>query len=232
LSQLQQILLQYQQFAGAAESAQDLANANNFLTQSLSNYEYNLENQLLQDNEQAINDAIQLNDLTYQRTQLVNQLNQQIEGVLAQGDVTREATRAQTAGTQIEQIQVQAQMQLAQMNEEIALTQYKVTAEQQIFGLATTRIGLETQLLGLQEIQAQQQMQVIAALQGYVGSLQTGNMAPLAQLIASIPLSTISPSAGSPQSMTTLTNLLEQLFSAAYSTYGASGYATFNGQGL
>ena len=231
LSTLQQILLQYEQFAGAAQSATELANANQFLVQSLQNYEYNMENTLLTDNENAINQALQLNDLIYQRTQLINQLNTQIEGVLTQGVLTRSPTRAQTAGTQIEQIQVQGQMQLAQMNEQISLAQYQVQSAQAVFNLATTRIGLETQLLQLQEAQQSQQMAGIVALQNLVNALSSGSVAyaPLAALLASVPQSTLSPATGTTQ---TMTQLLEQLFAAAYSNYASLGYGQFGGQNL
>ena len=192
-----------------------------------------MENTLLQDNENAINQALQLNDLIYQRTQLINQLNTQIEGVLTQGVLTRSPTRAQTAGTQIEQIQVQGQMQLDQMNEQIALANYQVQTAQTVFNLATTRIGLETQLLQLQEVQQSQQMAGIVALQNLVNALSSGSTAyaPLMALLASVPQSTVSPAASGGMTVN-MTALLEQLFAAAYSQYSGLGYGTFNGTNM
>jgi hypothetical protein len=232
LSTLQQIILQYNKYVGAIQpginATQQLAQANDYLTQSLQNAGLTLENQLLGDNQQAIQDALSLNDLLQQRVQLINQINQQIAGVLSAGVLTRQATRAQTAGMQIEQIQVSATQQLAKMNEEITVSQFKVDAETKIFGLATTRIGLENQLVIVQEKQANRQMQVIAANLALLQAMQAGNVnyGPLAALIAAIQPVT-NPVAGGD-----LTSLLEQLFGAAFADRGSLGYGGFAGQNL
>ena len=175
LSNLQQIVTTYDQFAGAAQNATELAEATDYLTQSIQAYEYNLGTQLLQDNEQAIQDAIQLNDLTLQRQQMVLQFNDQVQSIMSQGVLTRQQTRAQSIGEQIQQLNVQYQQQLQTINEQIAADTYKVQTEQQVFNLATTRIGLELQLLAVQNAQTDQSMAQIAALQSVIAQLTSGN---------------------------------------------------------
>jgi len=229
LNSLKSILDQYDKFVGAAQNARDLADANQFLTDSLRDYELNLSNQLAQDNQQAINDAIQLNDLLYQRQQFINQLNNQVAGVLNQGNLTRQQTQAQTKAQQVYQIQFDAQRQLDVMNEQIAATQYKVQLEGKIFQLATTRVGLETQLLQLQTAQTNQDMARIQALSDLVNALQSGNynFGPLMQLISALP-GTTNPGVGPLD----LTSIIEAAFSSAYQDRANLGYGTFRGQGI
>ena len=143
----------------------------------------------MQDQTQAINDAIQLQDLLYQQQQDMLNYNNQVQSLLSQGVLTRQMTRAQSAGQQIEQLSVQYQMQMDALNEQISAEQYKVAAESQIFNLAQTRIGLENQLLAAQNAQTSYSMQQIAALQALVTQIQTGNLqtGPLGQLLGAIP---------------------------------------------
>src|SRR5262249_22589410 len=145
-------------------NTEDLAAANEWLTRSLQQYSITVQEDFNQANEDAINDALKLNDLLFQRQQLIDQINDQIQGVLSQGVLGRQATRAQTAGEQIYQIKQAADRQLEQLNAQISATQYRVNAEQQIFSLASTRIGLETQLLTLQNAQTDKDMARIQAL--------------------------------------------------------------------
>lgn len=248
LGTIQQIIETYAQFSGAAKNATDLANANYYLVQSLQAYEQNLATQLLQDNQQAIQDAVQLNDLIYQRQAAVLSYNNTVQGILSQGVLTRQMTRAQTAGEQIQAANVQYQRQMEQLNEEIAAATYKVQAESTIFTLATTRIGLETQLLTLQNAQTNLSMQQIQALQNLVAQLASGNLAggALGQLLASIP-SVTNPAIGlgTPTNALqalmglgeALTNqqtlqLLELLFAGAYQDRASAGYGAFQAQGL
>ena len=233
LSSIKGIIDQYKQFEGAAQSTTDLANATQFLVSSLQNYEDSLANQLLGDQQQAIQDALQLNDLLYQRQQLMLNYGNEVQGVLSQGVLTRQQTRAQTAGQKIQQITVEYQMQMDQMNEQIAADQFKVQAESQVFGLATTRIGLENQLLAAQEQQTAYDMVRIQALASLVQAISSGNLSllpNLAQLIAAIP-SITNPATGN-SSPSDLTAQLDSLLTGAYSNYGSLGFGSFKGQNL
>jgi hypothetical protein len=175
VSSLNQIIQQYQQYmSAAAGSTQAMGNAQTFLNESLQTYVTTLSQQLNQAQQTAIQDSLTLLNLEYQRQQVINQEAQQEYDILTQGVLTRQRTTAMTKGQQIGQIQYQANMQLTQIDEQIALAQYQVQTAQQIFDLATTRIGLETQLLSLQEGQADQQNQQTAALLQVVQALQGG----------------------------------------------------------
>lgn len=175
LTSLNQIIQQYQQFASAAVgNTQEVANANQFLNLSLQNYVTTLSQNLNQAQQQAIQDALTLINLEYQRQQLMNQTAQQEYDILTQGVLTRQRTTAMTKGQEIGQIEYQRDMQLEQMNEEIALSQAKVDAETKIFGLANTRIGLENQLLAAQEEAANYQIAQVLALSQVVQDLTSG----------------------------------------------------------
>lgn len=172
---LDSIIEKYQQFASAAGgSSQAVANSQLFLNESLQAYVTTLGQQLNQAQQSAIQDALTLLNLEYQRQQIINQEAQQEYDILTQGVLSRQRTTAMTKGQQIGQLQYQANMQLQQIDEQIALQQYKVQTEQQIFNLATTRIGLETQLLTLQEQAAGTQNEQTAALLQVVTQLQAG----------------------------------------------------------
>src|ERR1700734_2086469 len=175
LQTLQQIIQQYQQFASAAQgNAQEMTAANQYLNDSLNQYVVTLSQNLNQAQQTAINDALTLINLEYQRQQMINQEAQSQYDVLTQGVLTRQRTTEMTKGQEIGQIQYQAQMQMEQINEQISLQQYKVQTETQIFNLATTRIGLENQLLQAQEEQANYQIQQVVALSQVVADLTSG----------------------------------------------------------
>lgn len=234
LSSLQQIMQQYEQFEGAAQNADQLAEATQYLVGALNQYEYNLQDQLLQDQQQAIQQAIQLNDLTYQQQQMILQYNDQVEGILSQGVLTRQLTRAQSAGEQIQQLQVQYTMQMENMNEQIAVTQAEVAAQSQIFNLASTRVGLEAQLVQVQNQQTTYDMQRIQALAQLVEALSTGNLSivpSLTNLLSALP--GVTNSAGQTASNPTdATDTLDALIAAAYQDRATLGYTQFNGTNL
>jgi hypothetical protein len=175
LNSLDQIIQKYQEFASAAQgNAQEMGQANQFLTLSLQNYVTTLSQQLNQAQQTAIQDALTLINLEYQRQQLINQTAQQEYDILTQGVLARQRTTAMTKGQEIGQLRYQRDMQLQQMDEEIAINQAKVDAESKIFGLATTRIGLEQQLLQAQKEQADYQIAQVLALSQVVSALTSG----------------------------------------------------------
>lgn len=175
IQSLDTIVQKYQEFASAAQgNAQEVAVANEFLNQSLQNYVQTLSHDLNAAQQTAINDALTLINLEYQRQQLINQEAQQEYDILTQGVLVRQRTTAMTKGQEIGQLRYQRDMQLEQMNEQIALAQHKVDAETKIFGLAKDRIGLETQLLAAQTEQADYQIAQVQALASVLAALQSG----------------------------------------------------------
>lgn len=233
LGNLQQILDKYNSFAGAARNADDLAKANQYLVQSLKAYDLQAVDSLAESEETAINDALQLNDLLYQRQQANLQYSQQIMGILGQGLVTRQATRGQNEGQQLQQLQQAHDRQMEQLNHEIDVASYKVSSEANIFNLATTRIGLEAQLLQLQSRQTDLDMARIVALQGLVNQLATGDFAggPLGALISTIPSVNV-PGGASSSPLQALMNNFEALVEAAYQNRASLGYGAFRGTNL
>jgi hypothetical protein len=171
ISNIQGVLDQYKKFAGAAKDTSDLANANKFLVESLQNTSIDMGNQIMQSEETAIQNALQLNDLYYQRNQLELQYLNTVFNIQAKGNIVRQRTQAQSAFSELFSAQANYQLQLDQINQQINLSEYQYKVAHQVFGLATTRIGLETQLLSLQEIGVSNDMSRIVAMQNLIAQL-------------------------------------------------------------
>lgn len=210
---LDTIITKYQQFSSAAAgNAQEVANAQTYLNESLQAYVTTLSQQLNQAQQQAIQDSLTLLSLEYQRQQIINQEAQQEYDILTQGVLTRQRTTAMTKGQEIGQLRYQRDMQLQQIDEQIALQQYKVQTEQKIFDLATTRIGLETQLLSLQQGQTDYQNEQTAALLQVVQQLQTA----MSNGTLQSSISALSAGGASPTSTGLLTTLMGSLGLGGY----------------
>lgn len=245
LTSIQSILQQYTQFAGAASNATQLAQANQFLTQSLQQLGTTYSQQLLQDETTAVQDALQLNDLYSQRNQLQLQFFQQTQAIEGQGTLTRGVTQAQSKFSQLFTLDVNNQNQLDSINEQISMEQYKVQAEQQIFNLATTKQGLEMQLLGLQEQGINLDMARIAAMQNLLGVLsKTGfsitnlnnlNLSDpntLITLLMGLLTSALNNGSGPAGIAGSNGGLLSTILGGAYSGNSNMGLAGFNGTPL
>lgn len=252
LSNLQQIIEQYDKFAGAAQGASQLAQANSWLADSLSNFTDSLQNTYNSDEESAIGDALSLNQLLSERSTIMSNLNNQVVGILEQGVLTRQQTTAMTKGQQIEQAETGVTDQLSTIDQQISLEQYKVSVEQYIFNLATTKVGLETQLLQLQEQQSSQSLAQIQALQQLINTLQSGsfNFTTLQSLLNAlgysgaaglIPPSTLqTPGSAATQPSQAQTSLpttpnaanWDAIGSAAYQSRASLGYGNFRGSNL
>lgn len=232
LGDLQDIFKTFQQNAGAASTVEDLANAYALLNAQLETYTQNQQQQLLQNNQQAIQDALQLNDLLFQQWQEQLQFNQQVQSILSQGVLVRTPTRAMTAGSEIYNLQVTYQRQQQQIAEQIAAATFRVDQESKIFDLATTRIGLENQLLQAQNAQTLLDMTRITMIQATLQAIATGNyslLPGLSDLIAAIPQATVSANAAyAVNTENTVQNGLAQ----AYQTRSMMGYASYRGQNV
>lgn len=229
VSDLQSIMKQYIQFIGAARpGTNDLADAMTYLNEATAKYAATISEQVLQDNTQAINDALQLNDLIYQRNQMILQYNNSVSAALSAGVLTRQMTRAQTAGQAVQQLTIEYTRQREQIDEQIAASKARVTAETHIFNLATTRVGLENQLLTAQNAQTLLDMQRIAALSQLVAALSSGDFSLLPGLSDAIASEINSlPNYQGPSAST-----LDALITAAYQNRANQGYAAFRGTNL
>jgi hypothetical protein len=183
LQNIQSIIDTYRQYVNAGG---DVNKANAFLKDSFANLQVTNMATLNQDMQDAINNALQYNDLLLQRQQYLAQTDQQIQDIIAAGAPTRMRTTAQTKMAQIEQIELQRNQQLQQMNEQITVAGYRLDAEKHIFNLATDRIGLETQLAQLQMQTINQDVARIAALKDLVTSMGGGSSSLIAAIIAAI----------------------------------------------
>lgn len=238
IGEIQQIANAFLQYAGAAKSVQDLADANLFLKESIAQYGNSLSQTLAQDNEQAIQDALQLNDLLYERQRMMIEYSNQVQGVLSQGSLTRQFTRAQTAGQKIYTITEEYKRQKDRIDQQIAAASYRVEAESTIFGLASTRIGLEAQLLVLQNNQTNLDIARIQALASLVAQLSSGDFSSgaLGRLLGvQQGVATVGGGTNILQALMGLgggADILTQLVSAAYEDRAGSGFGAFRAQTL
>jgi len=236
LSNLNSIIDEYDKFAGAAANASELASANSWLTDSLSSYTTQMENTFVNDEENGIQDALNLNSLLSERSTLISNLNDSIQNVLEQGVLTRAQTTAQTKGQKIEKLETTADSQLSSINQEISLEQYKVNIETSLYNLAMTSMGLEAQLLALQEGQASQSLAAISALQTLINALQNGsyNFSSISSILAALGYSSniTSASTSTVANSTASTSAMDSLVAAAYQSRATLGYASYRGSNL
>jgi hypothetical protein len=237
LTNLDTIIQQYDKFAGAAENASQLAQANSWLTDSLSSYTAQMENTFVSDEEGGISDALQLNSLLSERSTMISQLGNSIQNVLEQGVLTRQQTGAQKKGQQIYQLESAASLQMTSINNEISLETYKVGIETSLYNLGMTSMALQGQLLVLQEAQASQSLASISALQTLMDTLNgggySGTLSSILTLLGygtaagNIPAGTTQSPYG-PIGGTTIGGL-DALVSAAYQSRATLGYAGYRG---
>jgi hypothetical protein len=161
--------------------------ANQFLADSLRNFADTQATALTQAEQSAIQDAIKLNDLLTQRQQLLTDEAQTEYDIMTQGVLVNQRTVAMTKMQQIQQSRNQMNLQLQQMDQEIAATSYRVDAERQIFNLASTRIGLELQLTEVQNALTDKDILRIKALQQVVQMINSGTpLTTMDQVIAAL----------------------------------------------
>ena len=198
MSNLEQIVGQYKQFAQAASDTQQLAQAQQYLTQALQNYATTQATQVQSSEIDAINNALQLNQLYVQRQQLMEQYAQQQQGIMAGGVQVREASASATKAAQLAQLDVQYKQQMDQLNQQIAVSQYQYTTQQGIFNLATTQAGLEMQVISLKDNQIDQQNASIAAQENLINmikSVPAAQLATMPQIYAALGIPYTGPSA-------------------------------------
>src|SRR6266403_1439256 len=147
---IQQIIDTYQQYVLAGGNVQL---ANQYLQDSFRSLVTQGLEQLNQSEQDAINNALNYNDLLLQRQTLIQNTNQQIQDIMARGVAVRQMPEGVTKARELQQLMLNATNQQAQLDQEIAVSKHKLDNESRIFQLATTRVGLETQLIALQDAQ-------------------------------------------------------------------------------
>lgn len=168
LKSVDDIIKKYRDYVQAGGS---VVNANQFLQDSFRNLSLEGYKQLNQDEQDAIDNALKYNQLLLDRQNLIQDTNQQIQDIMSQGVAVRQMPSGVSKARQIQQLMRDATQKMDSMNQEIAVADHKLRSEQQIFKLATTRIGLENQLTVLQNQQTDLDMQRIAALGNVLSKL-------------------------------------------------------------
>jgi hypothetical protein len=259
LSSLQQLVVTYQSYIGAAKDANDVTSANLYLQQSIANLQVQWASTLTDDNAQAVQDAIALIDLAQQRQDLITKTAQQEAGIMSQGVLARHQTEAQSKAQQISDLQRTVNIQLQTMNEQIAVDQNKVAAESKVFSLATSRIALENQLIDAQNAQTTYSMKNIVALANLYELISNSNQSISSGEISGtlagwllnalpknpvggnfsggssdqIPNNRTPPTSGGyTADPIQTTGRLASATSQAYETYATMGYGGYNGAGL
>jgi hypothetical protein len=165
--QWQQIVQQVADYLSAGGSATTATQA---LSAELQKMQIDAQNSLHQANDQAVQDAINLNGLLQQRLNLTQQYNEQVFQVVNQGSIQRQQG-AVTQGMQLAQLAAQYAQQLNDLDSQISLAQQKVAAESQIFTIAQNINDLHAQDAQLQMDALNYQLQQYQALQKIVAGI-------------------------------------------------------------
>jgi len=193
------------------------ATAQDYLNASLKDYLTQETRQLADEREKAVKDSIQLIDLQKQRNDLNMQFAQSEYDILARGSLTRQMTTAQTKMLELDKLKKEHDLRMQDINSQIQVEQFRVDNERQIFDLSTTRVGLETKLVGLQKDQVTRDTKRIEALSTLVDKLNTGNMADLLPLLQFLGYST-----------SQLPPTLQQQFQQSYNNAARQGIGGFH----
>jgi hypothetical protein len=165
-----------QQVTDYVNAGGSIAEAAQFISDSLEQQKQQAATDLLQAESSAVSDAQSFNDLLKQRIDLTQQYNEEAFGLHNQDSIERKQATAVTAAEQLATQTLDYQTQLQQQDQQIDQASAKVTAEQQIFGIATDTASLqaESNSLALQSLTQQvQQWQAIQSI--YNGIVQSSS---------------------------------------------------------
>jgi hypothetical protein len=132
--QWQDINKQVKEYIGAGG---DAAKAAEFLQLSLSKLQKQAADELAQSEQDAIQEALKLNDILKQRQKLVDDFAQKEFDLINADSVERRQAGSVTRGRELQQLRQQHQEDLDQMDQEIRLTTIRVDKQREIFNLAT-----------------------------------------------------------------------------------------------
>jgi soluble lytic murein transglycosylase-like protein len=179
---LSQINSQWQsinaQVATYLDAGGDAAKANQMIQLGLQQIVRESGAELTQGYDQAVQDAIRLNDLALQRYNMQQQFKNQSFDLINADSIERMQAGTVTRGQQLQQLKAQYQQQLDDLNSQISLESKKVAAERQIFDIAQSISDLHRQDESLQLASLQLQLQKYKDLQNAVGSITSGSATP------------------------------------------------------
>lgn len=159
-----------QQVANYLAAGGDMNTANAYLQANLQTQLQSVTDSLVQGDQQAIQDAINLNQLLQQRVDLVRQEQETEFGIENQNAIEkRESTGVQVA-SQLQNQRTSYDEQLDQLNYQITTTQEKVALESQVFSIASDTADLEAQSNELTLYSLNEQLLVYQQMQDIVKS--------------------------------------------------------------
>jgi chromosome segregation ATPase len=130
--QWQDINKQVRDYIGAGG---DAAKAAEFLALSLANIQRRAADELSRAEQDAIQDAIKLNDLLEQRTKLVEDFKQKEFDLINEGAIERRQAGSVVRGKELEQLRKDHETQLRNIDAEITRTTVKVDKQREIFDI-------------------------------------------------------------------------------------------------
>jgi hypothetical protein len=135
----------------------DIATANQFLNDSLAAQTQDVLDNLNGGQQQAIQDAISLNQLVQQRIDLERQEAQTEFGITSQNAIEKRTSVGEQVASQLSNQKYDYNEQLQDLNNQISLDQQKVDLESQVFDIATdtATLQLESNQLTLASLQEQ-----------------------------------------------------------------------------
>lgn len=120
----------------------DVNKANEFLSLSLQQAQHKAQDELNAGEQQAIQDALQLNDLLTQRVNLIKDFKRQEFDLVNADSLERRQTGAVSRGQQLSNLRAQFDLQLKALDDQIGLTTQKVAKEQEVFDIAKSAAEL------------------------------------------------------------------------------------------
>lgn len=170
ISQLQQLNQQVQDFINAGGSASQAAE---FLARSLNSIEVSTQTDLLNTEQGVVNLLLQQIQLRQQAAQLIHDEAQQEKDILNAGVISRTRSVAQNQALQILQLRQQRDLQLKDINNQIAQNQAQIGNAQQLFGLTLNQndllkdqVEIQTELTNQTNLQVAAEQKLLLALEG------------------------------------------------------------------
>lgn len=169
--QVRDLVRQYRSYVDAGG---DLTRANEFLSRSLEQIRSDASLALAEGEQQAIEDALRLNDLLREREQLLTDAADEERRIRSRGVLERQRSVAQDQAAELEEARRKRDARLAELDQEIGLAQLKVDSEARVFDLASERVALETRLLELRAAEFDREAAQLAALRDVVAGIVPG----------------------------------------------------------
>jgi hypothetical protein len=160
-----------QQVKDYLDAGGDLSKANQFLNDELAEQSKSLIDSMAQGEQQAIQDALSLNDLIKQRIELQKEEAAAEFGITNYNAIERRTSVGVQVASQLSQQKSQYADQLQSLNDQINLTQQKVTLESQVFSIASDTASLQAQSDALSLASLQDQLEQYKEMQQIIQNI-------------------------------------------------------------